>query len=111
MLDINYLYNGPATHPSQIKYRQRMTEAVYHDKRNEARQALIWLAVAFSHLLIMVVSLAFVHDMTHEIAQEPGAAICLAVWLLGDIVYIACFPRLSSNIQYELDRLEGKKSS
>lgn len=111
MLDINYLYNGPVTHPSQIKHRQRMTEAVYQDKRHEKWQAFTWLFVSIAHIFIVMMTFSISHELSHELAQSPLAAFALAFWLCCDVVYIFCFPKLHNNIQYELDRLEGKISS
>lgn len=111
MLDPNYLYSSPMTHPSQLKYRMRMTKAVYDEKRQQLWQATVWLAVAIAQVLFMVMALAFIHDLTHELAQSPGAIIGLTIWLIGDIVYICYYPTLHGGIQHELDCLEGKVSS
>jgi hypothetical protein len=112
MLDIDYLFSGPSTSATQARNRQRMTEAVYRDKRQERLQAFLWLAVAMAHVLIVTIAFCVSREeMLRELAQAPGAIIGLALWLGCDMVYISCFPKLYGDIQHELDRLEGKISS
>lgn len=111
MLDINFLYSGPALTERQEQQRLRMTQAVYADKRHELWQAHVWLVVAVGQIFLVIAGGVFSRQFTSEVAQSPIAILTLSCVVACDFIYIACFPGLRDRIQYTLDRLEGKASS
>lgn len=110
-LDITALYGGTLPNGRfQQRSRERMTVAAYNDARNNRTCSSIWAIVAVAHL--MVVLFAFgLPGFTSELAANPGYVLGLVIWLAGDVVYLAFYPKIHNHYQTLVDRLEGKVPS
>lgn len=109
-LDTNALYRGKASGPFQERARERMTLAVYNEARNNRAQVVIWSVVAAVHIMIVLFALGL-PGFVEELKANPNYLIGLAVWLAGDVIFLAFAPKLYHHFQEIMDRLERKTPS